>query len=336
MHILFYDIAAPYLYTTRTLTQQGMGGTEATIVRIANGLKKYGRVSVAQRLRPKAQNVIDEDVDYVSLCTAHQFSPDIVVLLQSYRHLTELRNHFPKSRLFYWTHNFPSKNLHQTRHLLNNLGYEIIAVSNFHQRKIQMRLMGKWYQQLFSKLKMNIPIHILYNPIDDHLHPSQTVWRPNQLLFMSSTYKGLNQAVQKFYQVSRYFPDLELLITNEQSFKIAKEFTSKIAWLGRLKRDSLMQKVRESFCIFYPQTIRAETFGLVYAEANAVGTPVLAHNFGAAAEVLSDQNQLINGHRIQEIIEKLSAWQNTRPNILPQERFRLSRIIEDWRGLLGL
>ncbi len=60
-----------------------------------------------------------------------------------------------------------------------------------------------------------------------------------------------------------------------------------------------MQHIRESLCVFYPQTQRCETFGLVYAESNAVGTPVLAHDFGAAREVLSSPDQLINGKKFQ-------------------------------------
>src|SRR5581483_2147599 len=45
--------------------------------------------------------------------------------------------------------------------------------------------------------------------------------------------------------------------------------------------------------VFYPKFVLPETFGLVFAEASAVGTPVLTHDCGAAAEVLADPRQVL-------------------------------------------
>ena len=65
-----------------------------------------------------------------------------------------------------------------------------------------------------------------------------------------------------------------------------------------------------------------------------MGTPVLAHTFVAASEVLSDSTQLVNGHNPKSIIAKLVEWRNHRPKLVAKPEFRLSRITEDWLRLL--
>lgn len=54
--------------------------------------------------------------------------------------------------------------------------------------------------------------------------------------------------------------------------------------------------MRSALCLFYPQTSFAESFGLVIAEANAVGTPALLHaGLGANEEFASSTEQCVDG-----------------------------------------
>lgn len=47
--------------------------------------------------------------------------------------------------------------------------------------------------------------------------------------------------------------------------------------LGSMPQHFILQHLRKALSVFYMQRKRAETFELVSAQANAVGTPVLAH-----------------------------------------------------------
>jgi glycosyltransferase involved in cell wall biosynthesis len=97
----------------------------------------------------------------------------------------------------------------------------------------------------------------------------------------------------------------------------------------------VLRYVRESLCVFYPQTVHAETFGLVFAEANAVGTPVLAHDFGAAREVLSNPEQLVDGKDPRALIAKLRAWHDgARAQVAARPEFRASAVIAEWLRLV--
>jgi len=73
---------------------------------------------------------------------------------------------------------------------------------------------------------------------------------------------------------------------------------------------------------------------LVYAESNAVGTPVLTYNKGAASEVLSLPELQFASNK-QAIIKKFQRWQKFgRPVISGQANFRISNVVRTWKDLL--
>ncbi|MBV8910680.1 MAG: hypothetical protein JOZ89_07970, partial [Gammaproteobacteria bacterium] len=108
-----------------------------------------------------------------------------------------------------------------------------------------------------------------------------------------------------------------------------------------------------------------ETFGLVFAESHALGTPVLTHDCGSAAEIVHDRQQLLPvtaACRLYEAAtgrlpaawrlgparlaaaaglfdpyaERILAWRNgARPRAKPDPRFRLSAVTAQWRSLLS-
>lgn len=336
MNILFYDPATPLAYTDRTLGERALRGTESTIVRIAHALSNHHHLSIAQHCRPTADNEVSNGVHYISFDTAQQLSPDIVILLRYHRLLENVALLFPHARHYFWLHNLPSRDLHYYRDCLIKHRYHLLAVSHFHRTTIEKRLAGKWYHQLLRRkaLKANIPVSVIYNPIPDDLNPNDSSVKANQLIFTSSPYKGLAQTLKTFAAISDHFPDYELLIVSPDNIAETLTLPQRARFLGSLPPHLLAQHIRESFCVFYPQTERVETFGLVYAEANALGTPVLAHDFGAASEVLSDPCQLINGQDIAALIEKINAWRINRPKVQANPEFRLKNIVAHWLKLL--
>jgi glycosyltransferase involved in cell wall biosynthesis len=301
------------------------------VIRIARGLKNHATVYIAQHLRDENETV--EDIHFISFKHAKTLLPDVVILLRQYRLVKQIANEFPHARKFLWLHNMPSRELYNYHADLNKHRFEIIAVSHFHREAILRRLMGKWFQRILTSFKSHTPIHVLYNPIDN-LMPDQTRWKPNQLLFTSSPQKGLTQTLQIFEQLRHYFPEYYLLIANPGYSHLDITLPANAHFLGVLPHHQVIQQLRESFCVFYPQQIKIETFGLVYAEANAVGTPVLAHHWGAAREVLSDPQQLVNGKNFNAILRKIEQWRHMRPALKGKNEFLLKNIIGNWVQLL--
>jgi glycosyltransferase involved in cell wall biosynthesis len=106
--------------------------------------------------------------------------------------------------------------------------------------------------------------------------------------------------------------------------------------LGALPFPQTVRHMRDAFCVFYAQTTLMETFGLVYAEANAVGTPVLAHPFGSAPEVLCSREQLVDATDPEHVADVLMSWYDgAAPPVYCKDELRLSRVIEEWEALLA-
>ncbi len=338
MKIVFYDVATPIPYTETTLYERGLGGTEATIIRVARALAAYHEIYIAQHCRDILTEHESVNVNYVSLTTANRLNPDIVILLREYEWIDKVGQIFPYAKLYFWIHNLPPRDFYKVKAVLLQYQYTIIAVSYFHKQTIINRLNPKWYQQLNfaarKSVRQQVKIVVVYNPIDNDLIPDQTVHNPNQLLFMSSPHKGLAQCLRIFNRLLQTIPQLELLICNPGNWNSRINIPNAARVLGTIPHREVITYLRTSLCVFYPQTKRAETFGLVYAEANAVGTPVLAHDIGSAKEVLSDSQQLVNGKNFKAIQAKILAWRKQRPILQAKSLFRLQHIVQDWLQIL--
>lgn len=185
-------------------------------------------------------------------------------------------------------------------------------------------------------------MHRVYNPIDPALQPDATAVNPDQLIFISSAYKGLDQVLRNFGTVRQVLPQLELLIAGNEEESLRRHPVygpalaeqSGMRMLGRLPQEQVLEHVRRSLCVFYTQNVHAETFRVVFAEVNAVGTPVLAHDFGAAREVLGGEEQLVDADDADAVAAKLVAWRSGgRPRVGPDDRFSIRAVSAEWLRL---
>jgi glycosyltransferase involved in cell wall biosynthesis len=178
--------------------------------------------------------------------------------------------------------------------------------------------------------------------VDDALTPDRTRVDPDKLVFFSSPHKGLDEVLEAFAHVRRQRPAARLFIADPGCWTDGQASPPEgVVPLGALPHRAVIRHVREAFCAFHPQAQVAEAFGLVFAEANAVGTPVLAHPLGAAEEVLdeqvSDRTQLLDARDPEAAARRLAQWwENGRPSVASQPQFRLSRVLDGWERLLGV
>ena len=62
---------------------------------------------------------------------------------------------------------------------------------------------------------------------------------------------------------------------------------NEIAYLGQLKHDDLLFKLKGCLALIFP-SVWYETFGMLIIEAFSCGKPVIASNLGAMAELIED------------------------------------------------
>ena len=350
--VAFFDPVSPRPYSSQTLLESALPGTEASVVRVADALNAYvvqhNRTTASGRYLP---------VDAIP-------NVDQVVLIRDSRALKSVREKFPAARIFLWLHDKVRPGSKRGRWLLSavpllqELAVTIICVSNSHRKDVEATLLPATGGKL-------IRVVTIYNPIDDSLAPDGTPVDSSKLIYFSSPNKGLAFAIDAFRALRSAIPGLRLVVGNP-GYKAADcPQLSGLEYLGPQAQSRIHSEVRSALCTFHPNFMIPETFGLVYAESKALGTPILTHDFGAAAEIVDDPRQLLpvtTSHRAYEFlaralrprwralpalfarrlglfdpyIEHISRWrEGDRPVVGPDPRFRLTVVAEQWRDLLA-
>lgn len=329
--ILFIDEVCNKPYDPHVLANEALGGTEATVVRVAEGLAATGLfwVTVEQHNRTAQHRNVREDAHNVVYHRSGWLThADYVISLRSPDTLRRAKERFPKAKHFLWNHDLMVPSTAQA--LVSQTDYTAIAVSNFHRTQIQQTLYPQGYTGQFQ-------VKVIYNPIADDLAPDSTPVDPNKLVFFSSPHKGLDYALEVFSNLLSFNPDFKLYVANPGYLPSVRTEQDKVVVLGTLPHHEALAHVRAALCSFLPNRNFPETFGLVFAESNAVGTPVLTHPIGAAREVLFHPSETLDCRSVKSVIDRVMAWHSgNRPKVKANPKFRLSFVIASWRKLLDV
>jgi len=347
--IVFYDPACPTPYSTATLERGGVGGSEACVVRIAHAL--------GARVMQHCRHTIEGNF-WPPCVTANA---EHVVVLRDARALREARRLFPNARLHLWLHDLVAPGSSRARWLSESRqqlgGVTLICVSDFLRTRASATVLA-------LGIRDTVDIRTIYNPIDDGLSVDAAPVDDRKLVFMSSPNKGLDYSLTAFRAIARVIPDLRLFVANPGYKDLPRRVIPGVVWLGVLPPARAIAHARSALAVFMPNLLLPETFGLVFAESNAVGTPVLAHDVGAAREVLHASNPVLPVRRRQRAGARLARWMGTRaprplsgpamrmglfddyvetlqgwrtgqrPVVDGNPRFRLSAVVAQWRQLL--
>lgn len=324
MRVLFIDPVCQDQYRLSDLGRRPLGGTEATLLRVAAGLASRGhQVSISQksRLRPERDGAISfRPFQYRKPWTGPK--PDAVVCLRSPKVMRWLRREFPTQSLFLWLHCFPGTRRQNIGALARRHRFTVLAVSHSHAAFIRQRC--------------GVNAKVVYNPLQPDLDTYRGEPKDlDSLIFYSSPHKGLAEVLEKFSALRVSHPCLKLKVANPGYLACEKINRPGVVDLGALPHSEVLKEVASSLCVFYPQTTFAETFGLIFAEANAVGTAVLTHDLGSAREILSSGDQIVDCRDPGSIAETISRWRSQPPSVsTPNPDFSLTRVLESWESLL--
>lgn len=351
-HIVFWDPICQRPYDTHSIRHEATGGTEASVTRVADALGAYviqhNRVAEYGRYRPPCR------------------LPDItrVVINRDVRALPRVRELYPDARYFLWVHEFLSlatkrgARLAEASALLREMAVTIICVSDWQRRGVELLLRQQGVAE-------HVRVCTIYNPIDDDLTPDDSPVDYNKMVFFSAQNRGLKFALDAFGAIRRQMPSLRLILGNP-GYKVRKfPMPEGVVNLGPQPQARIHAEVRTALCTFFPNFELPETFGLVFAESMAMGTPLLTHDCGAAREVIGDPEQILPikpeyrsyervVHRLSSrfrrgparvathlglfdaYVERIRAWRDGgRPHPHPDPRFFLTKVADQWRALLS-
>lgn len=335
MKLVFIDPKCPRPYDPEVLATQGLGGTEATVVRIAGALSAEHEVTVFQHNRQSVWQG-ERGLSFKPIAALEQdlARADHLVFIQKAQDLAKLRRH-SRGRWWLWLHNYVQEEvpLFWQDHLRYRLG--IICVSRTHAEHTARYARRQPHSWLTARWALRGGLLYHHNPLNPGLGaPPDAAYDPYKLTFFSSPHKGLEQVVAQFRRIHEIEPRFRLHVADPGYLKNidSRQLDHPgIVRLGSLPQTEVLRHVAESLCVFYPQTKRAETFGLVYAEANAVGTPVLAHDFGAAGEILVAGNPPLDAADAEAVQRTLFAWQQgRRPAVSADPRFSVQQVSLGW------
>jgi glycosyltransferase involved in cell wall biosynthesis len=349
---VFFDPVTPKPYGSGSLLDEPMAGTESTVVRVADALgavvMQHNRVEVEGRYIPPGPRPGTERL----------------IVLREPHVILQLHQQFPEAHIYLWCHDTVMPGSTRARRLassaatLAELDVTVVCVSDYLRLQVESALR-------LADTSRRIRTRTLFNPVDDDLAPDGTRVDPSKLVFLSSPHKGLAFALDAFRALRRAIPELHLSVADPGYRPTRPSEIAGVEWLGSVPHPRAVDEMRSALCVFAPNFVRPETFGLVLAEANAVGTPVLTHDCGSAAEVLGDPRQLLpvtrwerahehitrrlptSAHRrvaaaadrlgvFDPYIRRIAEWRSgDRPIVGPDPRFRLSVVTNEWRQLLS-
>jgi glycosyltransferase involved in cell wall biosynthesis len=135
--------------------------------------------------------------------------------------------------------------------------------------------------------------------------------------------KGINTLLSAWQQLGNHIP-LKIVGEGPLSPQVQQAAAEcpQIEWLGRQPLETVYQLIAEAQFLIFPSQWY-ETFGRVAIEAFVKGTPVIAANIGAIAELVQDQKTglLFNPGNYQDLVEKVQ-WALAHPQQVQQMRIQ--------------
>ncbi|MEP0942007.1 MAG: glycosyltransferase family 4 protein [Rhizobiaceae bacterium] len=327
MHIGVIDPICPQPYEFDTSAETGLGGTEATALRVFGQLASSFEITFFQNNR--TEQSFNSGIHSRPLSELKDHAPlDRLITIGSWEFSLQARQLFPNVPIVLWLHNYANRHNRSMGNALREANIKLVCVSKTHMNATK---------RLLETRSSCLPrLSYIYNAIDDALLPNNTPRCKNRLLFASSPNKGLLQVLEKFDAISPMLPELQLEVANPGYLQFEpNELPPNVIFLGSLSQPKLIEKMRTSLCLFCPQTTFAETFGLVIAEANAVGTPVICQaSFGANDEIVSSVNQAIDTANLETLVERIQQLQKSKCMTSARPEFRLENVARHWDALL--
>ncbi len=350
--ILFWDPVCNHSYDSYSVHSQATGGAEGSVSRVADALGAY----VVQH------NRVEDNGRYRTPGKL----PDIthVVVLRDARAIAPLRRLYPEASISLWLHDqiLPgstrARRLGQSARVLRDCRVTIICVSNWQCGGVKtiLRRLG---------IANQVSTRTIYNPVDESLAASTAEVDADKLVFFSSPNKGLAFSLDAFRAVRAHLPALRLVVGNPGYKRGNPGPMPGVTFAGAQPPSVIHAQVKTALCNFCPNFVIPETFGLVFAESMALGTPSLTHDIGAAREVIGDEAQLLpvpaslrvyeglarmmpsrlrstcGGWRgrarlFDPYVERIEHWrQGGRPVVHADPRFALAGIAAQWSDLLA-
>lgn len=311
MRIAFVDPRCPFAAGPADLAARPLGGTESSMILLAETLAGLGHaVTVAQAGRAVR---VAGAAEYVAMPLTGRW--DAIILRDDPALAPALASQGP---VWLWRHDFAKDDADALARLAPDV--PIVGVSAHHA----------------ATLRRDVPgarVAFIHNPVQV-FDPGPVAVDPTRLVFAASPHKHRWQALNLFADLAQQLPDLCLVLAHPGYKPEAEAWGPNVTLAGALARPALHRLLKGSLALFHA-TDFPETFGLLLAEANALGIPVIAPPVGAALEIVGDPRQVAQLGDAEALTARIRDWQQGgRPRPTADPRFSPERVARAWLMLL--
>ncbi len=261
-------------YTGASLRAGGVGGTESSVIQLAEALAARGHTVYA--LNRSTPAIREGGVIWMPLCDTGALPPvDIAIGVNSSRIFSGLN----AQKKVIWLHNPPTlRQQLKRRNILALLRHRPHAVllSNYHSD-----LLHGWLPYADRSI-------IFHGIADDFFVPEpEQKPRPPRAIFASQPKRGLDFVTEVWPEIHAKAPGAELHVfcpqPKEREAVQACGGKPGIVVRGSVTRAALAKELRTTRVMLIPG-VADETFCLAAAEATAAGVPLVTRGVGALAE----------------------------------------------------
>lgn len=334
--LIIADGFCPRPYSDRSLRNEALGGTESAVILLAETLAEQVEVTVLQHCR-REEHVSPRGVRYLGApdwrVTASIADPSSVIVINSPKLLGIWARACRHADLFLWRHNFLGNRHRAIADTLELYDATMVCVSRFQLEHALEHTQSVNPERAVSAASLRDRATVIPNPVEVY-QQAATEYDRDRLIFCSSPHKGLSQVIRWFERAKLAIPSLTLTVANPGYMADQIIHRRGVTVVGALPRAELHRIIAQSLCLFYPQTSFVETFCLVAAEANALGTPVLAPAIGALPDVTAPSDQLLRDLDESTVIDCLGRWRaDERPATRLRPEYSPANVARCWHDL---
>lgn len=144
-----------------------------------------------------------------------------------------------------------------------------------------------------------------------------------ELHYLTGSFMNPFKALDVIVQAFRQMPGKKLLVFGEgpEAAALKRMATPNISFLGRLSHQDLVSHLQMARALVYAAP---EDFGMLMAEAQSCGTPVIAYGVGGAGEIIRTEGAgrtgvLFSEQTPQSVCEAVGAFERTEGTIRPED-----------------
>jgi len=356
------------LYLINGLT---VGGAEIITIDIANEMAAKGhKVCLAHILdKNELKNRIDSSVEVISLCGVKSFFSLFKATIKFGKIIKEFKPDIVHANMFHANiiarisrifHTIPklicSAHSNNEGGSLRMLTYRMTDFlsdinTNVSEKAIEHFVNNKWFSKKKSICVYNgINVNI-FKPDENtrNLYRSKYSIKPEDFLFLYvrrlTKIKDVSTLLNAFQIVSTQKENVKLLIVGEGEEKTNLENQSKELGIENLvtfagKQNDTWNYYNAADC--FVLTSSWEGFGIVLVEAMSCGLPVLATNAGGCAEIINDNNYMIEVGDFRTLSDKMlsisrldsaSLSKIKEHNIIRAGDFSIETILDKWMNV---